>query len=776
MALNNIKKSKSASITLAILIMFSTALLYIGSSVMLNLNSFFNNKIKDLNDANICSIVHSNYVYEKSYEIIKNNPHTKKIESEDILSFNPVTFKNKKNDVSTQLNICDAEKNRTLSKLNFTEKAKEKVKNGIVLSYNFKAGYGYNIGDKITFKCAEKKLTFMIYGFFEDTLYNNNSYTEETKAYLYHDDYERLRNSLGNDYKYKIINVKTDTIDNSNSVMNNYINELSGKLKQNQYDFVSMNSTKSRSNSNMFINILMAILIGFSSILVIIVLIIIGFSITTYVEDNIQNIGALQAIGYTNREVINVSLLQFMMLALLGSVLGLAISFIVTPYVSNMISSIVGLKWPIKVSFVCSILSAAVILSSVFIISFISAGRIKKITPVIALRSGIKMHNFKKNHVKLDGYKGNINLAISMKNIFHYSRQNCMIAVIIAALTFVCIFSTVVFYNFIISNKFMVNMLGNEKIDVLIDASSNTSQKIYDEMKQDSRVRKVIKMWDRAVSLKDEITRLYVYDDYSKRETNTVYEGREPKHDNEAAVSNLTAQEMNKKVGDMMTIKIDGMSRNFLIVGITQHMINYGRSVSITEDGYRRYYPDFEIPSVGIYLKNGTDLKQFIKAVNSKYNNSQIAVTDYNSIVDSIIESLKMPIKICVSVFILITAAFVCLILMFLIKVRLLKDRIYLGIYKALGYTTFQLMTQTVLSLMFVIVTGILIGTVFGLLFSNSLMASLLSNMGIHNCSMEVSLLYVICTDIGIALVSYIFTNIASYRIRKVTPCDLYRM
>lgn len=773
LAKNNIKKSKNVSVTLMILIMFSTILLYIGSSIILNLGSFFDNKVKELNDANVCVIIHNDYLYQKCLSILKDNSHTKKVESEEMISFDASTFKNGRNDVETQLNICDESRNRTLSSLKYTEKLRGKVKNGIDLSYNFKSAYGYKLGDKITFKCGKIDLTFTVKGFFEDTLYNNNSYTLETKVYVPHEDYEKLSKTLSDDHKYKIINIKTDTIKNSDVVCKSLVNGLSEGLKGNQNDLIWMNSSKSKSNSNMFINILMAILIAFSIILIVIVLIVIGFSIATYIDDNVKNIGVLQALGYDNRQVISVNMLQFMMITGIGSIVGLIVAFITAPLVANMVSSIVGLMWPVKINIGMAFLSVIFIISLVMAITYISSKRIKKITPIVALRDGIETHNFRKNHIKLDGYNGNLNFAISIKNIFHYLKQNLMISVIILSLTFVSIFSTIIYYNFIVNNNFIVKMLGAERINVSIDSDSKTNDKIYNDMKQNKDVRKVIRKMSDTVLFNNQSTALYVYENYSNLELNTVYEGRNPIHDNEVVISNKVAKKSDKNVGDTINLKINGISKNFIVVGISQHMTNYGRSIGITEKGYQRYDPDFRLTSVGVYLKNPSQTKKFMKMLDFKYDTKNITITDYSSLVDSVVESFKIPIEICVVVFISITLIFVCLILMLLIKVRLSKDRTYLGIYKALGYTTSQLKLQTILSLMPVVIFGTLLGTISGCLFSNSLMAFILSSMGINNCSLTIDYLYVAVVIVLINAASCIFAGIAGNRIRKISPYEL---
>lgn len=774
LVLNNIKKSKNTVAILTIMIMLSITFSYIGSSVLLNLGSFYDNKTKELNNANFCFIADNKDIYNESYSFIKNNKHTRFMETEDVLGTETSSFKSKGKDVSTQFIICDADKERTLSSLKLTEKAKQKMKDGIILSYNFKAAYGYNVGDKFTIKCNNKNLDFTVYGFFEDTLFCNNSDILTSKAYLYHDDYNNLKKSLTDNDSYKLIDVKTDTDKNSLELRKACINRISTKFGELKSNIICSDSANTKEGLTTFLGLLMSIIIAFSFVLIVIALTVIGYSIITYIADNVKNIGVLQAIGYVNRQVIAISLVQFMMITVFGCILGLAAAFIAAPYFSNIISSLAGLKWPVEINLSAVAFSVIPVLFLVFLIILTATRKIKKITPINALRDGIETHSFKKNHVSFDGYKGSLNFAISLKSIFHYFKQNCMITVIIFILAFVSVFATLSYYNFMVNDNFVMNMLGIQNFDIQIETDNNSYERIYNTIKDDSKIRKVVKLYDKSFLLNDESTRLYVCDNYSELEVNTVYSGRQPRHDNEIVISNAVTENTNKKIGDTIQIKIDGISEDFLIVGLSQHMTGWGRSVNITEAGFRRFHPDFKISTFGGYLKNSSDanIKSYIKALNAKYSNNQYIITNYKTMLNSVMDTIKSPTKLCISIFIFIIIAVVCLILFLIIKIRLIKDKQHMGILKALGYTTRQLMSQTVLSLMPIIIAGALAGTAAGILLSNSLMYLIVSSMGIYNCNLQINAAYIFYVIVLILAVSYIFSNLVAYRIRKITPCE----
>lgn len=773
LALNNIKKSKNSSVILAIMIMLSIIFLYLGTSVVLNIGPFYADKVKEYNGASISAVTKDSNIYDKSYKIIDRNPHTKKIETEDTLIFDTTTFKSDKKDISTAFFICNADNKRDISILKYVGKTSNKKENGIILSYNLKAQYGYNIGDKFQIKSKTRNLNYTVYGFFEDTLYNNITDTLSAKAYLFNNDYNKLKDSLPEDNKGKIIKAKTDNMENALNIKKTCIKELFEDSSGKPFYFDCTDIKDAGESLNGYIGIIMSILIAFSLILVLIALIVIAFSIVTYIEDNIKNIGVLQAIGYLSKQVINISLVQFIMIAVLGSIIGLFIAIGIMPFVSNIVSSIAGLRWTTETNYNAAFISISTLLILVFIVTYLSARKIKKITPIIALRSGVTTHSFKKNHVKLEGYKGNLNFAIALKTIFSYLRQNLMMIVIVSVVTFVSIFSTITYYNFVVNDNVLINMIGIEKVDLLLEDNNGISNKIYNEMKDNSKVRKVVKLWDKSILFNDENTRLYVCDNYSKLENKIIFSGREPIHDNEIAISSALSNTLNKKIGDTIDVKINKIKRSFLIVGISQHMTGYGRSLRITYEGYKRYDNNFTFPSIGVYLKNNADVKGFIKDLNAKYQNKNIKVTDYKVLLESITKSLKAAIKLCVIVFIIVAVAVICLVLLLLIKIRILKERNHLGLLKALGFTTKQLIFQMVFSIMPVIIIGVIIGIIFGCLFSNSLMAAVMTSLGIHNCNLQINNSYIAFVFTVIISVTLLFSALVSRKVRKITPYEL---
>ena len=74
-------------------------------------------------------------------------------------------------------------------------------------------------------------------------------------------------------------------------------------------------------------------------------LIVIKFRVSNSIEDGMANIGVLKAIGYTSGQILSSIILQFILIALSASVVGIALSYVLMPFIGGIISTLSGLVW-----------------------------------------------------------------------------------------------------------------------------------------------------------------------------------------------------------------------------------------------------------------------------------------------------------------------------------------------------------------------------------------------------------------------------------------------
>ena len=158
-------------------------------------------------------------------------------------------------------------------------------------------------------------------------------------------------------------------------------------------------------------------------------------------------------IGFTSRQIILSILLQFIGIAVIGIGIGIALSYMVLPFLSSAYAAQSGMLWNQGFDLTAMLITVSVILGMVFLTSFTSTRKIRKLHPIIALRNGIHTHNFRTNYFPLDRSRGNLNILLSLKANLQNTKQNIMIGLIIAAISFASLFVGIMYYNISINNE-----------------------------------------------------------------------------------------------------------------------------------------------------------------------------------------------------------------------------------------------------------------------------------------------------------------------------------
>jgi ABC-type antimicrobial peptide transport system permease subunit len=126
---------------------------------------------------------------------------------------------------------------------------------------------------------------------------------------------------------------------------------------------------------------------------------------------------------------------------------------------------------------------------------------------------------------------------------------------------------------------------------------------------------------------------------------------------------------------------------------------------------------------------------------------------------------LMIPVVICLIV--------IVLSLNLLVKTLIIRRQKEIGIKKALGFSSRQLRTELILSMLPQIGVGALVGSILGGLWSNPILSSLLTSLGIMKSGMEV-FAWMVALSVGFALVaSFVIIWIISRRIKRISAYTL---
>jgi putative ABC transport system permease protein len=113
------------------------------------------------------------------------------------------------------------------------------------------------------------------------------------------------------------------------------------------------------------------------------------------------------------------------------------------------------------------------------------------------------------------------------------------------------------------------------------------------------------------------------------------------------------------------------------------------------------------------------------------------------------------------------------LVLYFVISSSVIRKRRDIGIQKAIGYTTLNLMNQISMSFLLPMVIGIGAGCVLGIPAANPLMSLGMSGMGVVKANFVIPPDWIAATGIGMVVLSYTTSMFITWRIRNISAYAL---
>lgn len=623
------------------------------------------------------------------------------------------------------------------------------------------------VGKPVEISIGSHKESYTVCGFFNSIMMGSHNCTL-TEIVLTEDKYAELKQ---NGYAPQATLCSVRLTDKSEGL--NYEAALKSAVSEN-YPNINMvsncyaNVSVSRYISQMICS---GILAAMAFFVLVIALVVIASNIVNYIQVNMKNLGVLKAAGYTSGQLIRSLLLQFSGLALLAAAAGIGLSYCLFPVVNAMMIAQTGIPYVMRFLPLPFLLSLAALGGTVALAVWLASRRIRKITPIAALRSGIQTHNFTKNHVPLEETKMSLNAALALKTTFSGVKHNLTVCITMLVLSLVIVFSGLMTENVIADIMPFLNLIVGETADSCISVQADVEEEFLAEMDADSRVEKVYLYHSLNVSHTGGAELMATLcEDYAKvNNQDTVYDGRFPQYDNEIAIAAKYAKDNGFRIGDEIEITANGKQEKYLICGFTQISNNLGRDCLFTRAGYERlgklmhtnYY---------INLTEGTDIDAFNRAMEEKFGdsvNTTINVRTTISGASGVYVSLMTMIVIAVLVLSVIIVAFV---LYLLVRTMLHNKQRDYGILKALGFTTKQLILQTAMSFMPAVILSATVGLVVCSFIINPLTALFLSGIGIVKCTFTVPAGFIAAAGCGLVLFAFATVCLLSLKIRKIAP------
>lgn len=461
------------------------------------------------------------------------------------------------------------------------------AKGHIYVTGRFLKNNGLNVGDTVVIKMSDVKLTLIIDGALKDALLGSD-FMGNTRFLLNSEDMETLTNdeAISQHFKGQILYIDTKDVD--------AIEAASTHIKGTVFNKDS-SIIKTAYVMDMIVAFITLIL---SVCLIIVSFVVLKFTISFTITEEYREIGVMKAIGIGNFKIRSLYLTKYLIIALMGALVGLVLSF---PFGKLLIKSVSeNMVLGNTLGVIPNIVGAVLVVIAIVGFAYIATGKVKKATPVDAIRSGQTGERFKKKTaIKLSRSKANAPSFMAINDILSSPKRYTTIMVAFALCTlFVLV---------------LVNTVSTMRSDALIttfasrsDLYFNTPDAMFTFMLEDGEEQMEEYLKEVQNNLNDwgMPGRVFVDAQYSYKvlsngkeysltaqqginTTMDMYEyteGTVPRSKYEIAVTPIIADKINAHIGDTVTIDFGDTKLDCTVVAYFQSMNQLGEIIRIHED------------------------------------------------------------------------------------------------------------------------------------------------------------------------------------------------
>lgn len=535
-----------------------------------------------------------------------------------------------------------------------------------------------------------------------------------------------------------------------------------------------------------------AVLLLVSICLIIISAVMLRFIIVFTVSEDYKEIGIMKAIGIKDVQIRKLYLVKYALIAIVGAALGYIISIPFSDILLRQVSKgmvVDGGRSGLIMQLGLSVLVAL----TISVMAYISTAKIKKLTPMDAIRSGNNGERFKR--------KGIISLGKSKLRPTSFLAANDIINELrkYAALLITCIVGiwlVIMPVNTIntlksdeIAKWFSLQdcdlwVVSDEKLTECI--MSKDKQSYYDWMDEiESTLEKEGIEVDRTfievifklkIRNKDRSYSSFALQGIKTDAAGYMYEeGSAPKYENEVALAYTTAEAIDAWVGDTVKITIGNSEEEFVVSAIYQSMNNGGEGI--------RFHQDKELDYSEVTGGFGVQIK--LKGEQSKAEIDEIAdrvqaiypsftIQNMQEFLCNMIGNISSRLTGVKYLILFVITAIIIMVVVLMQKMFLIKERGEMGMLKSIGFSNSSIIAWQTKRISIVMVIGMITGVITAPFFSQLTSGQVFKFMGASKIEfvikpVEVYVIY----PLIIFAATILLCVVTMLRVRKIGANDM---
>lgn len=567
----------------------------------------------------------------------------------------------------------------------------ENVEEGTVLvSGKAMKNAGIKEGDVVDITVGNNTVSVKIKGRCKDAILGSDL-MGMTRFILNEKDFEKLRTE-DNGFEGRLWYIKTKDV-----------SEVETKLSK--ADGILFNGDEAMMKKTYVMDMVIAgVLLVVSVCLILVAFVVLKFTITFTLSEEFREIGVMKAIGIGNTKIRGLYMVKYLMMAAAGAAVGFFASIPFGNLLLDSVSESIVLdnENTVLINLICCMLVVAVIL----LFCYGCTGKVKKFTPVDAVRNGTTGERFnKKSALRLKNLPAKPSVFMALNDIL--SSPIRYITIIITYI--LCMLLVLVLVN-------TANTLRSDKLVTAFGLVKSDVYFIYDESglmsfltsdgreKVENRISEIEKkLEENGMPADCSYETIYKYNlshgDRSYKSlslqgigtTTDMYEyqeGTPPQNENEIAITPLIAQKLDVEIGDTVTIHHSFGEREYIVTALYQSMNNLGEGIRLHEDAQTDFGQTSGFFEFQLNFKDDPDeqtIQKRIEKIKELFDteNVQTAGECVESMVGvaDVIDGVKM---LTLSVVIIIIA----LVTILMERSFITKEQSEIAVMKAIGFKT----------------------------------------------------------------------------------------
>ena len=536
--------------------------------------------------------------------------------------------------------------------------------------------------------------------------------------------------------------------------------------------------------------IVAGILLVVSIALILIAVVILRFTISFTLSEEFRQIGIMKAIGIPNGKIRSLYLVKYLAVSVVGAAIGLALSF---PFGSMLLKSVSkSIVMDNGNGVLLGILCAAAVVCIIVLFCYISTRKVKKFTPVDAIRSGTTGERYKKKGIIKLGKK-------PVRPVFFMAVNDILSTpkrfLIMLFTFFVGISMLTVGLNIsttLTSSKLLgwINMAECDLTIVepgmvekfMVTAERDVLNKRITEMESDLAE----KGWE-ADCFVEVISTVIVAKGDTEFKTNGVegvgttpdeylyLEGTAPQNKNEIAMSYVVADKLNAAIGDTVTVKMPDGESECMITAIYQTMMSLGDNIRLYPGQSYSFQNLVAINDFQVRFHDApssAEIEKRIEAIKEMYPDDTVMTAgdyvDYwiGGISDTIdgVTGLVFPIIILIDI----------LVAVLMEKSFLTKERGEIAMLKAIGFKNRSIILWQTMRIAIVMIAAVLLSIALADPIGKLTTGGIFQMMGAKNIIFDMDILKTFVIYPAVILAATVLSVfITALSIRKVNSNEI---